>query len=490
LLGKFTLESPIIEISNKNNTTREITMLVHTFETNYNGLQFTEDYTNQFMNTLIDKPVVCEYYPVEDDLGDHAVYYSSDGEVELRTIAIGTINQVWVGDHQTNNETKRALFAKAVVWSYKYPQIMSCIEKLFNSKQSSSSVEIEVYSYEEGATWVQRIPDDYSYLANCLLSSSVAPADPNAGVLNVFQREVAMAVNQDLKLHSVEGGQNVSEKNSEQNKEEKVVFNKGKEIKFHGKVENSELSYGDISNQIYNLINPIDPETEQRTYNYWIRELFQSYAIIEDWYNSEEDMYKVNYTITNDTVSIDPKEQWIAVELVYQPKGTDIQAELNKKMEEAIQLNTKVEELNNLVIFSKEGAVQLEQKIADLEAKIESMTQEHATKIAELEQEKTELSEYKTKWETHEKEVKVKEISDKYQKLISAECFKTEEVQNAIQALDESVLKDIVIKEVSEKMKSVETASAKPDDVTITVSTDGKDLLPSSKRDKLYAVRD
>jgi outer membrane murein-binding lipoprotein Lpp len=308
------------------------------------------------------------------------------------------------------------------------------------------------------------------------------PADSDAGITNVFQREVASAVQQDLKLNK-EGDDPVS-------KPEKVLFNKGFEVKYHGKVETNELSYGDIRDQLYNLINPIDPQTDERNYIYWIRELYQTYVILENWDNPSV-MFKANYSITNNIVSLESKDSWQQVEITYQPVGTNINQWLVDKEHEVTELNNKIKEEKGMTEEQiKELQSQLETanaKIDELNSKVTELngtivSQEESKKsfegqVSELNSQIEELNKYKEQVEIAEKEAKKTTLVEKFSKLLSDETMKSERVVNALEECNEIELNSIVVEEVT-KEKVVETNS-KSENVIVTASKE-EDLIPQT----------
>jgi len=472
---KQVLTSSIIEISSKDNVTKEITMLVHKIDiANANGLDFKESYTETYMQSLINKPVVTKYYENVEDLGTHEQVLDTEGNIiGLETIAIGSIKEVWIDTLSTDN-TIKALYAKADLWNYKYPEIVTCVEKLFNDGIADSSVEVEIYAYEEKPTKDYRVAKEYIYLSNCLLGSTVSPADSDAGVITIAQREIAMAVKTDL--------QNInSEKKGEKELAEKELFNKGYKTKFH--IEVNELSHEDIRQQIYNAVNPVNPVTEQRSYKYWIREVFQTYIIVEEWDDSNK-LYKIDYSLNEDTVVL--ASDWQQVEITYQVIGTNINGELNKLQTE---LNSTKEELSKMDKTNEEKVVELQSKIEELEAKVTELNstiveqQEGKTalesQITELNSTIEELNQYKEKVETAEKEAQVKELNEKYSKLISEETFKTEEVQNAIQELNSQKLNEIVVSEVAKSKAITEVNSTNNKDIIVNAKQ-GEDLIPKN----------
>lgn len=474
---KQLLPSSIIEISSKN-VTKEIVMLIHKIDiSNGNGLDFKKEYVEKFKDTLINKPVVTKYIPIVDDLGHHEQVLDSDGNiVGLETIAIGTIKEVWI-DNLPTDSTVKALYAKADLWNYKYPEIIACVEKLFNNDNADSSVEVEIYSYGENPTKEYRYATDYTYIGNCLLGSTIIPADSNAGIISIVQKEIAAAVKTDLE--NLEGKQKGENKLAE-----KEVFNKGFNIKFH--IETNELSHEDIRQQIYNLINPVNPKTDERSYKYWIREVFQTYFIVESWDNGDK-LYKIEYTLTNDSVVI--SSDWQQVEITYQPVGINLEYEINNLQQELAKVK---EELTTMKENETKEVSELLTKISDLESKVKELN----TKIVEQTEDKVklestitelnstieDLNKYKEQVETAEKEVKQTELSNKYSKLLSEETFKSEEVQNAIQELNSEKLNEIVVNEVTKEKNEVEVASKQNDDV-IVVASKQDDLIVKNKQE-------
>ena len=485
------IKSSIIEISSKDNVSKEVTMLVHKIDfVNGNGLDFKEVYVEQFKDTLVNKPVVAKYYPLQDDLGDHEPIFDEQGNIiGLETIAIGTIKEVWVDDFSINSETTvKALYAKADLWNYKYPQVVSCVEKLFSNGNADTSVEVEIYSYGENPTASYRYATDYVYIGNCILGSNVPPADSNAGVINVAFKEVAMAVNKDLNKIKSE------KKGVVQVSDTTEVFNKGFEVKFHGELETSALKFSEIRNQIYNILNPLDPKNGSRRYNYYLRDLYNEYVIAEDWDN-EVDLYRIPYTIENDMVIIAPNDQWQKGQLGFIPEGVVIaslitekesavntlQIEVNKLKEEietmsqekklsveeletkVTELNSKIEELNGLLVSEKEAKTSLEGQVTELNSKVE------------------ELEPFKAQVEKAEKDAKITELSSKYSKLLSEETFKSEEVQKAINELNSVELNSIVVNEIA-KEKVVETSSKGNKDEVIVVAAKQEDLVEHDKK--------
>lgn len=83
-----------------------------------------------------------------------------------------------------------------------------------------------------------------------------------------------------------------------------------------------ELSHDDIRAELYEILNPINEETEEREYNYFVLEVFDDYCIVEDakdWGN----YYKIFYFVDeDDKITLGDKQKiipmWLTPEEVKQ----------------------------------------------------------------------------------------------------------------------------------------------------------------------------
>lgn len=488
-----TINTSILEISQTTDSTaKEITMLVHKLDSvNANGLDFLKEYAETAMKSIINKPVVCKYYDTLDDLGghEHVIDKKTGKIVELNTIAVGTITEAWIDEISEDDETK-ALFAKATIWSYKYPKIMEVIERNFADGICTSSVEVQINEYDGEPTKEYRVAKTYTYLSNCLLGTTTLPADSDAGILSVADKEIAQAIISDLEINNDKGGEKVTEK-----------FNKGIEIKFHD-VEVNSLKLKDVSAQIYNLLNPLNPTNNKRQYNYYIRDVFVDFVICESEHDYSE-LWKIPYSITNDQIILSSQELWVKGSLGFIPDGINLDqlqtqvSELNSQLENLkkeaeLHMSKTVEELQAELLAKETEVSEVKIKITELEAKVTELnetvvTQEESKtslegQIAELNSKIEELTPFKEQVEKAEKDVKVSELSSRYEKLLSEETFKSEEVQSAITELNSDKLNGIVVAEIA-KEKLVETASTIKDESVTIIASKQDDLLPKDKHE-------
>lgn len=459
-------------ISLELNESNDIYMLLNigilSSDVNYNNAQFTKefmDYIVENKNTYIGLPLQVNKEKLEnaeyDDLTHELI-----GD-ELKTDSIGSFVDYWV---ETDSDGVHVLMSSIKVWK-RYPNTCSAILELYQNGELESSCEVMVKEYKEitsdGVRVIDHADGKNSFIGSAIVSN---PAEVRAKATLL----VAEAYNADL--------QNIkNEKKGEKELAEKELFNKGFKTKFH--IEVSELSHEDIRQQIYNVVNPVNPVTEQRSYKYWIREVFQTYIIVEEWDDSNK-LYKIDYSLNEDTVVL--ASDWQQVEITYQVVGTDINGELSKLQTE---LNSTKEELSKMDKTSDEKVVELQSKIEELEAKVTELNstiveqQEGKTalesQITELNSTIVDLNQYKEKVETAEKEAQITELNEKYSKLISEETFKTEEVQNAIQELNSQKLNEIVVSEVAKSKTITEVNSTNNKDIIVNAKQ-GEDLIPKT----------
>lgn len=141
--------------------------------------------------------------------------------------------------------------------------------------------------------------------------------------------------------------------------------------------------------------------------------------------------------------------------------------ELNSKIEE---LDKQVKELNSALVGKQEEIQSLEESKKELNSKIE------------------ELEPYKSKVETAEKEQQINELQSKYQKVLTEESMKSEEVVQAINELNSSKLDAIVVAQILSKSSKDEADEQKEETVIVTASKQ-QDLIPQSAKERLYAPR-
>lgn len=463
MTDKLSVKPKILELNNSNDIYMTLNMVILSNDVNYNDAQFLDD----FIDGVIDNkdfytgvPLVVNREKLENAEYEDLTHELNNGVLE--TDQIGSFIDFWKDEVDGAN----CLLGSIRVFK-RYTNTCNAIIELYENGDLETSVEVLVNSYSEITDeGVRKI--HYNEGKNCLIGSCIVsdPAEVRA------KATLLVAEAHKLDMEEQKGDVNMPKKETE-------VFNKGHEITYHGKLETASLKFSEVSNQVYNLLNPIDAKNGGRDYNFWIRDLYTDYVIAEDWDNYD-DLWKIPYSISNDVVTLAAKEDWQKGHLGFIPEGVelaskeseiaDLQEQLNKakeeletmseenkgkveeKVTEVSELQSKIDELNELLVSEKESKGKLEEQITELNSKVE------------------ELSPFKENFEKAEKEKKVAELSDKYSKLLSEETMKSERVQNAIQELNSVELNSVVVEEIAKQKTEVEVASKDSEDVVITAS--------------------
>lgn len=476
---RLSIKPKILELNNSNDIYMTLNICILSNDVNYNKAQFTDDFIDGVIankEMYIGIPFVVNRSKLENGDYDNLSHELHNGE--LKTDQIGSFVDFWKEEIDGAN----CLMGSIRVFK-RFANTCNAIIELYEKGELETSCEVLVREYlevtDDGVRKIHYNDGKNTLIASCIVAD---PAEKRAKATLL----IAEAHKKDLDEQM--GGEKM---------DKKELFNKGHEIKYH--IEKSELSLDDIRDQIYNLLNPVDPETEERKYRYFIQEMFQTYVIIGDW-NESDKFYKVNYTVEDEKVSLAPESEWIQVEITYQPVNTDLNSLVSEKEKEISELNNKLsqskEELQTMSDQNKELVQKYETKIAELQTKVDDLNalvvaeQEAKTaleeQIKELNAQIEELKPYKENFEKAEKEKQMAELSAKYSKLLSEDTFKSERVQKAIEELNVTELNSVVVEEIAKQ--KIETASKKSDDVTIVVS-EQEDLLPKNKHEYWAAPR-
>ncbi|MEQ6355246.1 hypothetical protein ABNX05_11510 [Lysinibacillus sp. M3] len=441
---------------------------------NYNDAQFTDEFIEYIVSnkvTYIGLPLQVNKEKLENAEYDNLTHELVNGK--LMTDSIGSFVDFWT---ETIDDAT-VLMGSVKIWK-RYPNTCSAILELYENGDLESSCEVMIKEYkeitEDGIRIIDHADGSNAFIGSAIVSN---PAESRAKATLL----VAEAYEKDLSIENEEKG--------DVTVAEKEVFNKGHKIQYKGKFETASLKYSEISNQIYNKLNPINAKTNGRQYNYYIHTIFNDHVIVEDW-DDYEVLFKIPYSIENDEVIISPSDQWEQGKLGFIPDNTveltNLLSEKEKELSDVQDELTQVkEELASLQNDETKEASDFKDKIKELNDTIVTQAgteSELRNEIAELKSTVEELVQYKEKVEIAEKETEITELSNKYSKLLSEETFKSDDVQNAIQELNSEKLNEIVVNEVTKQKNEVEVASKQNDDV-IVVASKQDDLIVKDKRE-------
>lgn len=475
----------ILELQNSNDIYMTMNIVILSEDVNFNNAQFELDFIDGVVENkekYIGLPFLVNREKLENGDVDRLTHELDSETGELKTDQIGSFVDFW----KDEVDGADCLLGSIRIFKRFY-ETCSVIVDLVENDSLETSCEVLVNEYSEVSDdGVRKI--HYNAGKNALIGSAIVTNGAEKRAKPTLL--IAEAYEKDIQLEH-KGGEKVGKKDKIE------TFNKGVEIKFVGNLETSSLTWYDVQDKVYNILNPVDTKNGGRDYNYWIAEVYTDSVIFAEW--DGEQLYRSTYTIDGETVTLAPEEDWVKGSFQFVPEGvtvnelisendqkiTGLQKELSKLKEEkktmAKENELSSEDLQEKIDELEEEVAKLKEKNEELEATIVSLKEddvESAGKIEELSETIEGLKVYKEKVEQAEKDAKIEELSDKFSKILDEEVFKSEEVVKAINELDETALNSIVVAELA-KAKSVEVSS-KSDDVVISAS-EQKDLVESAK---------
>ena len=462
LLGKSKLYSLNDNADDGLDTNLHATFVIHDFEKSWNGQIITEEECSANMNTLINKPILVQYFndgdKMKDHLGDHGVYITKNrdtGEdlVATNTFAIGTFTKVYIDEISIEGQLKRVLLADAILWQDRYYNVCSLLKE-WNNKGIAihCSCEYIFYNFEMNNGY-QYIKSPFSYEGHTILNSEikdgydiVLPAYDNARFV-----QFNSAVAKDIEMN--EPSKNNTSDNAKS--EEGMIT-----LDNIFKKSLNNISLGDLREQIFSALEKIMNAEE---FNHmWLSNygIFDGYFIYETYVDGEWKNFKVNFTKGEDnTISLDSenkievdfKQIVVPVDMAQNTldqavaeKDTLI-ANLKEELEEKQSMNNclaqKLTEQEELVIELSSSINELNKTVESLNAYKEQMEAEQFERLLN-----EQLEVYKTKFEA----------------VNAMDQFETEEVQgyirntlNAEKAVESRLaLADILLGAITVETKS------------------------------------
>ena len=350
---------------------------------------------------------------------------------------------------------------------------------------------------EEGRTATNSI----LYMGHCLLGTTVEPAYPDSGMyeMNLL---VAEAYKKDLSVLNQESDApvdniKISSKGGNVVAKEDVVFNFGKEIL--NKIETSEMSFEDIRGQLWSQLNSEKDEEGYTIYKYWIEEVYNGYAIINE--NDTGKYFKVPYSTGETEISVDTGSmvevinQWVEIGNPNPGENTNLSTEneelksqVSEKDKEIDELKTKVASLESEV-KTKEEAMQLNQTEAN--EKIIKL----GTVVEDLKEELNSFKPIKEEYDRIQEELRQKELATKRaelkQYIINSKVYsdkdfeENEDLKTIISEVDWAKAKDIIadyfVKKASQIERKIET-----NEIVLPIDDKGKDLFLTA-RDRMFS---
>ena len=508
----FVFASKIVELSEEKDylTLKNRVFFFNSPNLNHVQIDYDESSLEQ-CKTLINCPLLAKYVKRngQDDLGGHEVSMNN-GQVEFNTAAIGTITDVEIVEEDVETVDGKiqklpCLYATEVVWT-RFKNATNAIQRLYKSGKLHNSWELKSsdYSFSNGVKYIK----GYKFIGNCLLGTESYPAyGLSARVLDISENtdqyeylaaesfsealaldlesesasntnsnqldqdtnrkeELSMDVNENVVADTSE--EKVKEETAEVTETEEVVEAETKEE------ENNEVA--EVSED-----NPVEESTTDETVEVESAESEDAEGDTEEAAmktdNDIRRMIRVALNEINDEDYMDlamlfPEEKIVLVQswrmkqlqfvqYSYRVDGDKVILEDKKDVEMTIsplQINSEIENKNNAIAEANNRIVELENQNAEL-----VKAKEELDKI-KAEQAETEHSEA------------VKKLRDYVVKSgrFTEEEIASEEVQKAINELNETWLKSeiadrLVASLAEQKSKKTEVSEVKETKSTLSV---------------------
>ncbi len=331
---KITSDYRVILSEDENSDTADVKFIICDFDPNANNVSLNRDTIEDWLSTLLHKPlvgkVVTRFDGKRDFSGHNARVVIEEDEngnqiksVEFDTSAFGSFYDVSI---ETIDEVEY-IVAKAKLWK-RYKEAYKIFKKRVSSKKGlKTSWEITVSeSHQETIDGKDiKVVDQGVFIGHALLGEFVAPAYKASGVLEVAEQiqddEIANALSQDF-LFSSEENIHTSNEGGEKMPEKQKIVN-----------ENSALTDNDIYSKVRKAINSVD---ESKWFYISMLYPYDYKAIAYTWDRaSEEDFVEFTYVAnSDDTISV-TAQQDVKLRFVPVSEIESQVAELEDKLKEA-----------------------------------------------------------------------------------------------------------------------------------------------------------
>ena len=358
-----------------------------------NGRFMSKEVGEKCHKSIIGYPIVAKLItdkkgnPV--DFGGHEVTKKKDSEgnisYKFNTVPIGSILD-------SNIETidgKECIVISTKLWSDRFPEYFTVLDKLWEDGKVSSSWELAVNEWEE--TDEGKILKDVEFLGNCILGSTVEGAVPGAGMLeyaeiNNDEIALASALRNDIDKNNEVGekmneNENITKAN--ENPENITAENDENVNPDNVSEENVNADNTNKDNKQTSALTSYDIETKLESLvckdgygypSYIFPE--EHYALCRSWKDNSLDFTKVNYSVSDNDVEIISTEK--------------------------VSLVVEVKDMNTFVAEKNDAIIKMDSEIAELKTKVESLEKDSAelaeikkqNEEAELKKKQDEVAEY------------------------------------------------------------------------------------------------
>jgi len=345
------LSSKVTRISEIDKRYMELEMVVSNTDPNLNGVVTTAEFLRANADSLVDMPLVVDKAMLEAGF-TNSLTHKFDGS-NLNTDIIGVFKEVYL-ESSVDDPDSITMKAKAKVYK-RFPETIEAIKQLFDEDDLK-------FSWELLATDVDEI-DGIAYInsgefeGHCIVSNPAYGEDAVATklVAEAHSRDVDVIKSEQSQEQEQEGGKSIDMKKTLQEFLAEVL---------------TEKSIGDVRQEIQSQIRA--SISEEDTYVY-IYDMYVSQVVYEvySYDDGESNLYRVNYSVTDETISVDMTSSQEVVR-VWMDKS-DLEAQDNPMLSQG--KDRKVSELTDEKVGLETEKSELEIKVSELQEKLNVLSE-------------------------------------------------------------------------------------------------------------------
>ncbi|ALS22301.1 hypothetical protein [Paenibacillus naphthalenovorans] len=397
---KLTSSYTVILSEENNSDSVDAKFIICDFKPNGNNISLNRNTIENWLDTLLNKPVVgkviTRYDGKEDFSGHNAKIVEEideDGNkiktIEFDTQAFGSFYSVQI---ETIDDIEY-ITANAKIWK-RFKKAYKVFKNRVESKKGlKTSWEINVHESHKEKIKNKNIKviDSGEFIGHAVLGENVQPAYKSSGVIDVASleqdNEFFEALSQDML--SLSKGDYSEDKEDDVSIKDNIRTDKGgqEQMGKEDKIQTSDVTHEDLWTKVRRAINNANSDKY-----YYLSIIYPyNYTAIGYYWDreSQEDFVRFTYTVnSDDTVSITSQEE-VKMKFVPVSELESQVSELQGKIDEA---EKQIAEAGKLLTEVSKEKEDLEAKIAELEPfkeKVEQM--EQAEKERELAEKKVEL---------------------------------------------------------------------------------------------------
>lgn len=445
----FQQESKVIALGEESNDMYiSLDMIFLTSEVNLNSIQYSEDFIYGIeaeKYKYIGLPLQCDITKLEKGEYDKLTHKYNKKNNTFGTVSIGS----FVDFKTQKNGEILELVASARVWKRNQKTCLA-LEELYGSDEGlkfSYEVLVGKSSTENGITKVPK-DDTNNPIGSCVVSTPAVPSSI-ATLLVAEAYESDFIINQ-----TIEGGEN---KNMARSKDTFTVEEMFKNTKV---ALIAELDMNQIQRKIYKALKDF---IEEDWYEYDVIDQSMTYVIVKKY--CDGDYYKIDYSVGETDVVLSNMrsvtKKYDDIVIVNPCPNCDMSCpqcqECNQKEEDLMagsckktvaELETEIANLNATIETNKIELASVSEKLTESNSKVEVLSASVIEKdkaISELEPMKVEHEKIMAEKIEVELASKKAVMKEKYSKLLDEKTLLEVEIAEALEKMDESVLKDKVV---------------------------------------------